>query len=116
MLELFLTALGKYARMFIDWYVRNTLVLSSVVVCYGLILAMAANNLARVEGRLKTMLGAENAREISDRLAHRPLTEDELASLRKGLLLPIVTSPNHVFFRTIQNASLLKIFTARAGV
>lgn len=116
MVELFLTALGKYARMFIDWYVRNTLVLSSVVICYGLVLAMAANNLARVEGRLKTMLGAENAREISERLAHRPLTEDELASLRKGLLLPIVTSPNHVLFYTIKNTSLSKIFSARAGV
>jgi hypothetical protein len=112
--ELFITLLGRYARIFIEWYVRNTLLLSSIVVCYGLALVVAKRNLAIVEKRLKELLGASGAKEIAEHLGQKTLTAAELTSLRKGLILPIVTSPSHVFFRTVKNESLEKIFAARS--
>lgn len=100
--------------MFIDWYVRNTMLLSSIVVCYGLVLVLAKNNLLKVERRLRNMLGASDARTIAERLTKTPLDDSQLAALRSGLVPPIVTSANHVFFRLVSNKSLLKIFTARS--
>ena len=114
MVELFLAFLGRYARMFIDWYVRNTFLLSSIVVVYGLVLVLAKNNLAKVQKKLEDMLGVRGARSIMERLSEKPLEKDELSVLRAGIFPRIITSPNHVFFRRVTNKSLKKIFAARS--
>ncbi len=110
MVELFLSFLGRYARMFIDWYVENTLVLSSLVVVYGLGVVLARNNLRKIEERLERMLGTRGVRQTAERLREKPLDESQVEALRAGLLLPIVSSPGGLFFRFVSAKSLPAIF------
>ena len=115
MVELFLAFLGRYARIFIDWYVRNTLVLSSLVVIYGLLVVIAKNNLTKVEEKLLNILNTVNPAEISEKLGQTPLNSNDIQELKKGLCLPLITSPGRLFFSRITNRSLVRVFSSRAG-
>ena len=114
MVNFFLSLLGRYAQMFFAWYMRNDLLLSSIIVVYGLVLVMAKRNSTVVEARLKLALGADTMLGVWEHLEKQALSDAQLSSLRAGLLLPIVPSRNHFIVFPITNKSLHRLLKPRS--
>jgi hypothetical protein len=114
MVDFFLALLGRYAQIFIAWYMRHDFLLSSIIVVYGLVLLIAKRNTTVVEERLKLVLGADTMLAVWEHIEKSPLSDAQLASLRAGLFLPIVPSRNHFIFFPITNKSLLKLLRPRS--
>lgn len=106
MMQLYFSILGDWAVEVINFYRRNQGVLNLLVLAYGILLAIAHNNVRKVEAALIKATGEEDATRIREHLAEEPLEKETETAIRRSLALPILASPWHFsFYRySIDNA------------
>ena len=106
MMQLYFSILGDWAVEVINFYRRNQGILNILVLAYGILLAIAHNNVRKVEAALVEATGEDDPERLRARLAEAPLSAEAERAIRKSLSLPILASPWHFsFYRfSIDNA------------
>jgi hypothetical protein len=106
MIELYFSILGDWAVEAINSYRRHQGVLNVLVLAYGILLAIAHNNVRKVETALVKETGEPDLGRLRTHLEAKPLSREAEATIRQSLTLPIVASPWHFSFHrySIENA------------
>jgi hypothetical protein len=92
MVEFLLALSGKLANQIIDFYIANQVVLNTLVVAYGLLLAVAHTHLQRVERGLLAQYETEELEKALEALAQEK-DETVVEKFKSEMRFPIVASP-----------------------
>ncbi|MFP4302668.1 MAG: hypothetical protein ACLFPW_03615 [Spirochaetaceae bacterium] len=106
MVEFLLALSGKLANQIIDLYLAHQFLLNTVVVAYGVLLAVAHANLQRIERMLLSRYGTEVYEEALEAMA---LEEDQtvIERFKKELRFPIIASPYFFAMHRISRHTLI---------
>ncbi|MFP4373805.1 MAG: hypothetical protein ACLFPO_05725 [Spirochaetaceae bacterium] len=115
MAELFLEISGSLSNAVLDVYVRNQFLYNTIIVAYGLILAVAHNNLRIVEGLLKARYKDKDWPEILYEVAHDTDANLE-ATIKKRLRIPVVASPYFFTLYRIGRKNLVTVLGKKHAV
>lgn len=92
MVEFLLSLSGKLANQIIDFYLAHQFLLNSLVLVYGVLLAVAHFNLQRVQQMLLREYETEEQEEALECLA-REQNESVVDKLKGELRFPVIASP-----------------------
>ncbi|MDK2858643.1 MAG: hypothetical protein PWQ29_1610 [Verrucomicrobiota bacterium] len=101
MAEFFLSLSGKLANQVIDIYLGHQTVFNTLVVLYGILLALANYNLQRIQYLLLKQYNTKEYAIVLDRLA-RENDDSIIGCIREKMKFPLIASP---FFFAIYRIS-----------
>lgn len=108
MTEWFISFLGKYARVVIDFYRDNQTWLNLLVLVYGIMLAWAHRNTLRVIALLKEIHGVSGLEELQAKLESSGIDEAAMKKLKGELFLPLMSSRYHLFFNSLSGKGIIQ--------
>lgn len=115
MAELFLEISGSLSNAILDIYSRNQFLYNTIIVCYGIILAVAHNNLKIVEELLQTRYETEDWPSILYEVVHD--TDKNLEeTIKKQIRIPVVASPYFFTLYRIGRKNLVTVLGKKHSV
>jgi hypothetical protein len=108
MAEFLLAMSGKLANQIVDAYLRHQAILNTIVVAYGLVLAVAHYNLQRIQRFLLAHYGTEEYEHALDRFA-RDDDRSVIAEIRDMSRFRFVASPYFFTVHRITRPNLISI-------
>ncbi len=109
MTQMFISFLGEYAGIVINFYRDNQSWLNLIVLAYGILLALAHRNVIRLELQLKDEYKQNDMYQIRLLIESDGIEISGLERLKKNLRIPILASPYHFFFYRVSAKSILRI-------
>ena len=108
MAEFFLSLSGTLANKIIDFYLEHQGVLNTLVVLYGVALAMAHYNLQRIQGFLLEQYDTESQDEALQALAEEQ-DETIVQRIRGEVRVPVIASPYFFALHRITRHNLIYV-------
>ena len=107
MAEIFMAMFGRVSNQIVDFYLANQGVLNTIVVIYGLVLAIAHRNLQIIEANLLEKYRVQEWSDILDAVARTNAAETE--RWVRGLVRPpFIASP---YFFSLYRITIRNIIT-----
>jgi hypothetical protein len=104
--DFLLSLAGKLANQIIDLYLAHQFLLNTVVVAYGLLLAVAHANLQRIQRMLLAQYGTESYEEALEALA-KDRDESVVEGFKQALRFPVIASPYFFAIHRISRHTLI---------
>ena len=108
MAEFFLSLSGKLANQIIDIYLQHQLVLNTLVVAYGVLLAVAHFNLQQIQRFLLTQYETEDQEEALEALA-RENDDSIVLRIKEEIRFPLIASPYFFAVHRITRRNLITV-------
>lgn len=108
MAEIFLEISGSLSNAVLDFYGKNQFLYNFLIVAYGVILAVAHNNLRTIERWLSARYGMEEWADVLEAFSRDPDEELE-ATLKHQVRFSVVASPYFFTLYRINRSNLIKV-------
>lgn len=108
MAELFLSLSGPLANRVVDFYLEHQLLLNTLVVLYGALLAVAHFNLQRIQAFLLEQYETEEQEEALEALA-RESDESIVERINGELRFPLIASPYFFAVHRVSRRNLIYV-------
>ena len=115
MAELFMAMFGRASNQIVQFYLAHQMILNSVVVVYGMVLAMAHHNLGKIEQTIRDRYQTSEWSDILTKLA----TESEATIAhwkRQQMRLPVIASPYFFTLYRVRRHNLLSVLGKKHAV
>jgi ABC-type maltose transport system permease subunit len=104
-------ALGVYGRMLLDFWLEHNLIISSIVLLYGIVVLIAQNNFQNLVSETYKLLGKE---KTTDRLELKKILAAQTSEfwniLQNSSKFPFITLPFSLFIYRVTKANMNKLF------
>ncbi len=108
MTEWFISFLGKYAKIIIDFYRENQEWLNIVILGYGILLAWAHRNTVKAISILQDITGKQDLESLLETLKESGINKEMLAKIKSSLVFPFISSRYHLYFNTISEKEIIQ--------
>lgn len=108
MAEIFLEISGSLSNAFLDFYGKNQFLYNFLIVAYGVILAVAHNNLRSIERWLSARYDTEDWADVLEAFSRDPDEELE-ATLKQQIRFSVVASPYFFTLYRINRRNIIKV-------
>lgn len=109
MVELYVSMLGDLAGAVISFYRQNQLIFNTLVLVYGLVLALAHRNLRTVEAMLRKATGIEDMKQLASGLNPQSISPELLDQMKSVVRPPIIASPWHFGIRGLNAEAVSQV-------
>ncbi len=108
MAEFFLASMGRLTNAIVDLYLQHQVVLNTLVVAYGLVLALAHTNLKRIQSDLAKLSGTDDVDSALFALA-TDSSGELLRQIVKRSNIPIIASPYFFAIHRINARTIIAV-------
>ena len=108
MAEILLASMGRLTNTLVDLYLRHQVILNTIVVAYGIVLALAHTNLKRITNALPDLAGTED----TDAALYSLATDETGALLESAVrhaTMRVIASPYYFSIHRINAPNLISV-------